>query len=248
MPTVSLEAINEIALLRLTNGVTNAINPEMVEHLSAALKQIKQEFKGMVLAGGDKFFSIGLDLPRLLQLERAEMLDFYAALNQAVLDLYTLPLPTASAIAGHATAGGAVLAVGSDFRFVAGGRKLIGFNEVKIGLSVPGLADLILRQIIGDRRATEMVFSGEFLEPEQSLEISLVDAVVAAEDVEKVAVDKITALTAMPSGGLALAKKNRVEAVRSQYDKIRQTDADDFLNCWFEPAVQELLNEAAQKF
>jgi enoyl-CoA hydratase/carnithine racemase len=248
MSKVNLEAHDAIALLRLTNGVINAISPEMLDDLSAELNRIRNEFEGMILAGGDKFFSIGLDLPRLLQMGRAEMMDFYAALNQVLLDLYTLPLPTGSAIAGHATAGGAVLAVSTDFRFVAKGRKLIGFNEVKIGLSVPALADIILRQIIGDRRATEMVFSGEFLEPDQSLEIGLVDAVVSTEDVEKAAVAKIAALAAMPSGGLALAKKNRVEAVRSQYEKIRQSDADDFLNCWFDPSVQDLLQTAAQKF
>jgi enoyl-CoA hydratase/carnithine racemase len=248
MSEVSLEAHEDIALLRLNNGVINAISPKMLDDLTMGLKRINKEFKGMVLAGGDKFFSIGLDLPYLIQLGRAEMTEFYAALNQALLDLYTLPMPTASAIGGHATAGGAVLAVGTDFRFVAAGRKLIGFNEVKIGLSVPALADLILRQIIGDRRATEMVFSGEFLEPDQSLEVSLVDAIVSAEDVEKSAVAKIAALTAMPSGGLALAKKNRVEAVRSRYEKMRQSDADDFLDCWFNPSVQQLLQAAAEKF
>ncbi|MGD9087634.1 MAG: enoyl-CoA hydratase/isomerase family protein [Desulfobacterales bacterium] len=248
MPKVSLEAQGDIALLRLNNGVINAISPEMLNDLATELKRIRNEFKGMVLAGGDKFFSIGLDLPHLLQLSRAEMTNFYAALNEVLLDLYTQPLPTASAIGGHATAGGAVLAVGTDFRFVAEGRKLIGFNEVKIGLAVPALADLILRQIIGDRRATEMVFGGDFLEPEQSLETGLVDAVVTSEDLEKEAVARMEALTAMPPGGLALAKKNRVEAVRSQYDKIRQSDADDFLNCWFDDTVQKLLREAAQKF
>ena len=248
MPKVNLETHEEIALLRLNNGVINAISPELIGDLTVGLRRIKNEFRGMVLAGGDKFFSIGLDLPRLLQLGRVEMMDFYTTLNGALLDLYTMPMPTASSIAGHATAGGAILALSTDFRFVAAGRKFIGFNEVKIGLSVPGLADLILRQIIGDRRATEMVFSGEFLEPEQSLEISLVDGVVSAQDVEKTAVAKIAALTDMPAGGLALAKKNRVEAVRSRYKKIRQSDADDFLNRWFDPAVQELLKEAAQKF
>ncbi|MBW2487838.1 MAG: enoyl-CoA hydratase/isomerase family protein [Deltaproteobacteria bacterium] len=248
MPRVNLEAHEDIALLQLNSGVTNAISPELVDDLGKALIGIKDQFKGMVLAGGDKFFCIGLDLPGLLQLGRAEMIDFYVTLNQAVLDLYTLPIPTASAIAGHATAGGAILALSTDFRLIAAGRKFIGLNEVKLGVPVPALADLILRQIVGDRRATEMVFSGEFLEPEQSLEFSLVDAVVSFEDVEKEAVAKISALTAVPTRGLALAKKNRVEAVRSQYDKIRQSDADDFLNCWFDPAVQKLLREAAQKF
>jgi enoyl-CoA hydratase/carnithine racemase len=248
MAKVSLEAHEGIALLQLNNGVTNAISPELVDDLGRALMRIKDEFKGMVLAGGDKFFCIGLDLPGLLQLGRAEMMDFYVTLNRVVLDLYTLPIPTASAIGGHATAGGAILALSTDFRLVAAGRKFIGLNEVKLGVPVPALADLILRQIVGDRRATEMVFSGEFLAPDQSLEINLVDAVVALEDVQNEAIAKIVPLAAMPPGGLALAKKNRVEAVRSQFDKIRQSDADNFLNCWFDSAVQELLREAAQKF
>ena len=248
MSKVSLETHEDIAFLRLTNGVINAISPELVHDLTKELKRIKNEFRGMVLAGGDKFFSIGLDLPGLLQLGRAEMIDFYVDLNQALLDLYTMPIPTASAICGHATAGGGILALGTDFRFVAAGRNLIGFNEVKIGLSVPALADLMLRQIIGDRQATEMVFSGVFLEPDRLFKIGLVDAVVSAEDAETTAVAKIAAFTCMPAGGLALAKKNRVEAVRSRYEKIRQSDTNDFLDCWFDPSVQQLLREAMEKF
>ena len=60
MPKVSLEAHEDIALLRLNNGVVNAISPELVDDLGKALIRIKDEFKGMVLAGGDKFFCIGL--------------------------------------------------------------------------------------------------------------------------------------------------------------------------------------------
>ena len=248
MPKVSVEVHDDVAVLRLNNGVTNAISPELLHDLTEEIRRIKSDFNGMVLAGGEKFFSIGLDLPALLQLGRSEMIEFYGSLNQAVLDLYTLPIPTACAIAGHATAGGAILALGADFRYVSAGRKFIGFNEVKIGVPMPCLADLILRQVVGDRRATEMLFTGEFLEPEQAHKIDLVDAVFSPEDLEKEAVVKIATLAGLPSGGLALTKNNRVEAVRSHYDKMRESDTDGFLNCWFDPAVQELLKEAAKKF
>ena len=67
-------------------------------------------------------------------------------------------------------------------------------------------------------------------------------------DLEKEAIAKITALAAMPSGGMALAKNNRVEVVRLRYDRIRKADADGFLNCWFNPSVRELLKETAKKF
>jgi len=248
MSKANLEAYDAIAVLRLNNGVTNAISPELVDDLSETIKQIKSEFKGMVLAGGDKFFCIGLDLPTLLQLDRPDMTEFYARFTQAVLDLYTLPMPTACAIDGHATAGGAITALGLDFRFVSSGRRLIGFNEVKIGLPTPYLADLILRQIVGDRCATELMFTGEFVETQQAQKIGLIDEVISSEDLEERAVAKIVKLAGLPPYGITATKNNRVEALKARYKEMRSADNDLFLNCWFNPAVQELLKEAAKKF
>jgi len=248
MPKVTLEAHDALAFLRLNNGVTNAISPALVDDLTGAAKRIKSEFKGMVLAGGSKFFCIGLDLPTLLLLDRPDMVEFYRRFNQVVLDLYTLPIPTACAIDGHATAGGAIIALSSDFRFISSGRKFIGFNEVKIGVPVPYLADLILRQVIGDRYATELMFSGEFVEPQQAQKIGLIDEVISSEDLEEKAVAKIAKLAALPSYGITAVINNRVEAVKARYEEMQNADNDLFLNCWFNPAVQELLKEAAKKF
>jgi enoyl-CoA hydratase/carnithine racemase len=248
MPKVTLEARDAITFLRLNNGVTNAISPELVDDLTDAVKRINSEFKGMVLAGGGKFFCIGLDLPTLLLLDRPDMTEFYRRFNQAVLDLYTLPIPTACAIDGHATAGGAIIALSSDFRFISSGRKFMGFNEVKIGVPVPYLADLILRQVTGDRYATELMFTGEFVEPQQALKIGLIDDVFSAEDLEEKAVAKIAELAALPPYGITAIINNRVAAVKARYEEMRSADNDLFLNCWFNPAVQELLKEAAKKF
>ena len=248
MPKVILEAHDAVAALRLNNGVINAISPELLDDLSDALKRIKTEFKGMVLAGGEKFFCIGLDLPGLLHLGRSEMVEFYSKFMQVVLDLYTLPMPTACALNGHATAGGAIFALSSDFRFASSGRKFIGLNEVKIGLPVPYLADLILRQVVGDRCATEMLFKGEFMEPDQAHRAGLLDAIYSTEELEEKAVAKIAELAAMPPGGITVIKNNRVEAVRSRYEEMRKSDIDLFLDCWFSPEVQKVLKEAADSF
>ena len=248
MSKVSIEAHDAVAVLRLNNGVTNAISSELIDDLAGGVNRIKSEFKGMVLAGGEKFFCIGLDLPALLQLDKSDMAEFYARFEQAIFDLYTLPVPTASAINGHATAGGAIFAMTSDFRFVSSGRRFIGLNEVKIGVPVPYIADLMLRQIIGDRCATDMMFSGEFVEPEEAKAIGLVDDVFASEDLEEKAVAKIAELAALPPYGIRVVKDNRIEAVRSRYLEMGGADADRFVGCWFDPAVQELLQEAAKKF
>ena len=248
MSKVILEAHDAVASMRLNNGVTNAISPELLDDLADGVKRIKSEFKGMVLAGGEKFFCIGLDLPGLLNLGRSEMVEFYAKFMQVTLDLYTLPMPTACALNGHATAGGTIFSLSCDFRFASSGRKFFGLNEVKIGVPVPYLADLILRQVVGDRCATEMMFTGEFVEPEKAQEIGLVDAVFSPDDLEEKAVAKIAELTALSFEGLTVIKGNRVAAVRSQFKEMRDKEAGLFLDCWFNPSVQEQLREAAKKF
>ncbi len=232
----------------MSNGATNALGPAMVEDLYRALTEAGKRFRGVVLAGGEKFFSIGLNLPELIELDAEAMTAFWTRFEDTVLALYTLPMPTAAAIAGHATAGGAILALACDFRYLAAGRKLIGLNEVKIGLAVPYLPDRILRQIVGDRTATQMMYHGRFLEPEEARAVGLVDGVVAGGEVEAQALAAVAELAALPPLGLGQVKHNRVCDVRDAFAARRQALMEEFLKCWFSPTAREALKEAAKKF
>ncbi len=245
---IKIEDRENVAILRLENEVTNAISPALVEGLSAAVNQIKDEFRGMILAGGGKFFSIGFDLPELRKLDRPGMTDFFYSFNQVVFEIYTLPIPTACAITGHAIAGGTIFSLSCDYRFLASGRKLMGLNEVKLGVPVPYLCDLMLRQIAGDRAATEMVYSGEFIEPDKALEIGLIDEILPHGKVENRALEKISELATLPQQAFAAIKSNRVEAIRLAYEKNNKVKNEIFLDCWFSQPVQELLTKAAEKF
>jgi len=69
MPKIMIESHEEIAILRLSNGVTNAISPDLIDDLSEKLITVEKDFRGVILAGGEKFFCIGLDLPALLMLD-----------------------------------------------------------------------------------------------------------------------------------------------------------------------------------
>lgn len=248
MSKATVEDRGNVTVLRLNNEVTNAISPLLVDDLSERLNEIRHDFKGMVLAGGTKFFCIGLDLPGLLKLDRTGMTDFWHRFNQLAFDLFTLPLPTVCAISGHAVAGGNVLALTCDYRFAASGKKQIGLNEVKLGVPPPYLADLIVRQIVGDRTATEMLYHGEFMPVSDAKQIGLIDELCAQETVEDRAVQKAAELAAIHGPAFAAIKANRVEAIRSRYEKNHKSKNETFLECWFSEPVQELLKEASQKF
>jgi enoyl-CoA hydratase/carnithine racemase len=246
--TLLLEHSGDIAILRLKNGVTNAIGPHLVNDIDAALNECRNLCKGLILTGGPKFFSIGFDLPALLTLTRNEIAEFYNRFNQAALDIFTLPVPTACAISGHAIAGGTILALTCDYRFAAQGKKLLGLNEIKLGVPVPHLADLMLRHIVAERAATEIVYRGEFITAEDSRRIGLVDEVCLPDTLEARAIEKVLELTALPASAFAQIKDSRVAGIRSEFKENHSAKMKGFLDCWFNPAARVLLAEAAKKF
>ena len=248
MENMEVSIQGKVAQLRLNNGITNAIGPTMVAEFSSTLAEIGENYRGFILTGGEKFFSIGLNLPELIGFNREEMNRFWDEFDQAVLDLYTLPLPSAAAITGHAVAGGTIFALSADFRFIAPGRNFMGLNEINIGVPVPYLADLMLRQIVGDRVATEMSYKGEMVTPERALEIRLVDEMCSEETMEERTIELISLLAEKPPDAFRMIKQNRTEVIRSKFEKNRDKRKEDMLSCWFEPSVHELLKKAAEKF
>lgn len=248
MSNVTIEEQDQVALLRLTNGVTNAISPEFVDDFSDALKHIRKEFKGMVLAGGSKFFSIGLDLPALLKLDRYEMTVFWEKFNDITFDLFTVPFPTICTVEGHAIAGGTILALCCDYRFGAANEKKLGLNEIKLGLPVPYLPDLLLRLLVGDRAATRMLYYGNFVSMSEAKEIQLMDKLFTTKDLEQESLKEAALLAAMPGTALAAMKQNRIETIRIRYEENIEKKSKEFLECWFSAPVQKLLEKASETF
>ncbi len=248
MPKIMIESHGETAILRLNNGVTNAISPDLIDDLSEKLITVEKDFQGVILAGGEKFFCIGFDLPELLILDRIEMTDFFKKFNHLLLHLFTLPLPTCCSISGHAIAGGNILALTCDYRYAASGENLIGLNEIKLGVPVPYLADLILRQIVGDRTATEILYGGEFMTTTDAKQLGLIDEIFPQTDVEGQALETVTELAARPQAAFSEIKANRVEKIRQKYGENCMQKNEKFLDCWFSEPVQGLLKEASQKF
>lgn len=247
MSSITLENQEKIHVIRINNGVTNAISPDMIDDLDAALTTAKEKAAGLALFGGEKFFSMGFDLPTLMGLDRNELETFYHRFNQVILTLFTLPMPTCCAIVGHAVAGGTILALGCDYRMAAAEKKL-GLNEIKLGLPVPYLADLILRHTIGHRAATELTYGGNFVTAAEARQMGLVDDMYPQPDLEQKAIEKISQIAEYPQAAFAALKANHVEAIRSAYEKSSQTKDEIFLDCWFDTATQALLKEASKNF
>jgi enoyl-CoA hydratase/carnithine racemase len=248
---IELTKEDKVALLRLTKSVTNPIDLALTSALHDAVREVSEDpaVTGVVLgSGNDKFLSIGFDLPSLFALGRSAFGDFCAAFDRMFLDLYALPKPVVAALTGHAIAGGGVLALGCDYRVIAEGRKLIGLNEVKLGVPVPYAADCAVRALLAPRDAKTVLEGGDFHEPPAALAMGLVDEVRPAAEVWPAAVERARRLGSTPGGAYRIIKANRVDPVLAEIEARRTGRQEAFLDCWFAPDTRERLAAAIQNF
>lgn len=251
MNLIRAERHEDVVALRLNRGVTNALNLQLLNQLGENIRRVgnDSEVHGLVLgSANEKFFSIGFDVPELLGLNRKDLTVFYQTFNRISIDLYTLPKPTIATITGHATAGGCILALCCDYRFIAEGRNLMGFNEVKLGLPVPYPGHCILQDIVGTRNAREILGIGEFYHPEESLQMGMVDEVLPLKQVLPKSIEKAKLLGALPHEGFGMIKRNRVEMVQARILAHLAEKEQSFIEFWHSDEAQERLKEAVKKF
>lgn len=251
MKTISVETLETLGIIRLENGVTNTISQQMVRDLHEAVNRFQDEshVRGLIITtNNEKFFSIGFDIPNLFDLSPKEFEGFYDSFNKFALDLFTLPKPTLAAIPGHAIAGGCILALCCDYRYIAEGRKLMGLNEIKLGVPVPFTVDCILRDLIGIQRGRDVLELGEFYPPEDLLRLGMVDQVMPVDQVLPAAIDKLNSLGNMPSQAYAIIKGNRTTPVKTQISDQYEEKKSQFIECWYSPQGRMLLKEAILKF
>jgi 3,2-trans-enoyl-CoA isomerase len=251
MEIIGLEQQDGVALVQLDRGVTNAINQPVLDELGKALQELKDDpgVRGLVLtSSNNKFFSIGFDLPELYPLPQQEFGAFFRAFNLLCLDLYVFPKPAIAAITGHATAGGCILALCTDYRFIAEGRRLIGVNESTLGVPITHLATCLLRHLVGERQAREAVSSGALYPPEEASQIGMVDGVYSPAKVVSAAIQKARELGEMPGDAFAANKRLWVRTIESQVRSYLEEEIKLFLEQWYSPAARQLLKDALGKF
>jgi enoyl-CoA hydratase/carnithine racemase len=229
----------EIRELRLARAPVNALNPELCAALVDAIRGATADgIGGLVLSGGPKVFSAGLDVPYLMGLpDRAALKAAWEQFFAAARELAACPVPVAAAIAGHAPAGGCVLALCCDYRVMASGPYRIGLNETQVGLVAPEGIQRLMRRAVGPHRAERLLVSGELVESEQALALGLVDELAGIDEVASRARAWLEPLLQLPRKPMlqtrVIARAGLVDALRPEYIQI-----DRFLEAWSDPDTQ----------
>ena len=247
LETLRFESAGGIVTLRLDRPHGNAINPGLVTDLLAAFDRIESDdsVRGVLLASAHpRIFCPGLDLQELYPLDRPALETFLRSFCLCYRRLFTLTKPVVAALAGHAVAGGFVLALAADHRVLASDGATIGLNEIRIGLPLPWGVTVLLRQAVDPSRLAEVAMLGRNVTGGPAVAAGLVQELAPAGQVESVARERLADYAAKSPLALRLIKTYlRAEAAR----EMREGDEarlNDFLEVWFSPATHASLGQS----
>jgi len=234
--------------LRLARPPVNALNPELVAALKQAIERAPGEgAEALVLSGSPGLFSAGLDIPALLQLDRAAMRAFWNDFFGVCGALARSPIPVAAAVTGHSPAGGAVLAIFCDWRVMARGESRIGLNEVQVGLTVPDCIQAALRRLVGTYRAERLLVSGAMLDAEAALAAGMVDELTDVDHVVTRALAWLAPLLQLPRHAMLATRTMARADLAALFADPDRLPVEEFLDGWFAPEAQTTLHALAER-
>eukprot|EP00930_Biecheleria_cincta_P075089 TRINITY_DN62280_c0_g1_i1.p1 TRINITY_DN62280_c0_g1~~TRINITY_DN62280_c0_g1_i1.p1 ORF type:complete len:278 (-),score=62.71 TRINITY_DN62280_c0_g1_i1:48-881(-) len=186
-----------IALITINRPhAMNSLNPEVVVRLAKLYKQVNDDeaVRVVVLTGaGDKAFSAGADLKRLITLingarkpddewDKQLVANMWMTNNALLRNDAALDKPIIAAIQATALAGGCEMAQGTDIRIAAEDAQ-IGLAEARRGLFPAGGSSVRLPRQVPYARAMELLLTAEPVTAREALEMGFVNHVVPREQV-----------------------------------------------------------------
>jgi cyclohexa-1,5-dienecarbonyl-CoA hydratase len=193
-----------VARLVLRNPPLNVIDISMMEELAQALTEIeaRPDISTIVFSGDGKAFSAGVDVAAHTPDKVEAMLSKFHGVIRAVVASRKV---TIAAVHGHCLGGGAELAMVCDLAYTTTSAQW-GFPEIKLGC-YPPVACTVLAALVGQKRATELIFTGRTISGTEAAAVGLANRAVADQDLAGTVDQTVQRLLRLSPAALAVTKK-----------------------------------------
>ena len=236
---VLTEQVGAVAIVTLNRPERhNSLVPAFLGEILAALEGIGAEpgLRAVVLKANGRSFSTGGDVGGF-DAHRDDLVAYartlVGLLNQVILALVDLPQPVVAAVHGIVTGGALGLVLGSDVVLVAPEVSFAPYYCV-VGFGPDGGWTAILPDVIGPRRAAEVLLRNLTIDAEQAVAWGLANQIVPADEIHDEALRIAQEIAAKKPGSvrhtkrlLGLARGNlaaRLEAERAHFVAQIETD------------------------
>lgn len=221
---VHYEVRDRIAHVTIDNGKANALSPDVLAALGAALTRAEdagEETVGALLVTGQPgILSGGFDL-KVMRTGMEAATTLVTDGGELFARMFASPVPVIVACTGHAVAGGALLMMGADYRVGALGDFRIGLIETEIGMVLPRWAIELSRERLSPRHFQQATVGARMYDPATAMEAGFLDAVVAPDALADAAVTEAQRWAALPRAAYAgQVRANRGDRLARLADAI----------------------------
>lgn len=184
----------------------NILNIAMMREIGQALVACGHERRLVAIvldADRDcRAFSAGVAVEEHVEGTIYQMLDAFHSIFRT---LEQISRPTIAVVENPALGGGCELVAACDI-VIAGDRSRFGQPEIKLGV-FPPVAAVLLPRIIGDKRARELILTGELIDALEAARIGLVNHVVPGNQLEPKLLEVLSKLRGLSASSLEMTRK-----------------------------------------
>jgi len=172
-----------IATIRIDDGKRNALSPELLREIYAALNRAEADKATVILTGREDVFSAGFDLKVMKRggMNAIRMLRLGYGLPARVL---AYPYPVIAACGGHSLAMGVFLMLSADYVIGSHGDFKIAANEVAIGMTMPRVAAAVLQNRLTPAAYQRAVVLAEYFDVDSALGAGFFDELVEQDNLQ----------------------------------------------------------------
>ena len=191
----------------------NALTFEIYRELTDTFLALRdeQDVRAVVITGAGRAFCSGGDvndiIAQLFKRDMQGLLEFTRMTCDLIRSMRALPKPVIAGLNGTTAGAGACIALAADIRIASEDAK-IAFLFVKVGLSGADMgATYLLPRVIGLAKATELLYTGDFISAPEAKAMGLYNQVVAAEHLAAATSEFAERLAGGPSFAIAKTKE-----------------------------------------
>ncbi len=240
------ERTNGVATITLNRpGRLNALTFEVYRELTDTFASLKKEkdVRVVVITGAGRAFCSGGDvhdiIGELFSRNMEGLLEFTRMTCELITNIRSLPQPVIASLNGTTAGAGACIALASDIRLASEEAK-IAFLFVKVGLSGADMgAAYLLPRVVGLSKATELLYSGDFVSAVEAERIGLYNKVVPADQLSEITREFAEKLAHGPAFALAKTKEMLNRELDMNLDTALEAEAQAQALCMQHPDYRE---------
>src|SRR2546425_12412577 len=227
--SIKFSVADRVARVTFARPPLNVFNIAMMNEIGEALNECVPRRDVVVIVfdavRDARAFSAGVAVEEHVPETIFQMLDSFHSIFRA---LAQIAKPTIAVVDGAALGGGCELVAACDI-VIASERARFGQREIKLGV-FPPVAAILLPRIIGEKRARELILTGELSDGGEARRLGLVSYVVSGAELASKTRSVLGKIVELSASSLAMARAALDLGGRSGFESVLTEVENLYLN------------------